>query len=93
MTASSVQKELDFSASFSVCGAADGTGSFWAPPIRTGYGWKEYLEYDLLAITSLKKVQIGRPGAQDNRDILRIRILTSLTSGYFEVCYVSKIVI
>ena len=85
VTASSVQKELDFAAAFSVCGASGGTGKFWTPPIRTGYGWKEFLEYDLLAVTSLKKVQIGRP-AQDNRDITRIRILTSLTSGYFEVC-------
>ena len=84
MTASS-QQHNDFAASNSVCGDSNGAGDYWSPPIRTGYGWKEFLEYDLLAITSLKKVQIGRP-TQDNRDIIRIRILTSLTSGYFEVC-------
>ena len=65
-----------------MCG---GDTEFWSPPIRTGYGWKDYLEYDLLAIARLKKIEIGRPSAPDNRDITRIRILTSLTPGYFEV--------
>merc|ERR1711884_770796 len=65
VTASFQQKSNnEFAAHLSVCDNAN----YWSPPIRTGYGWKDYLEYDLYAVASLKKVQIGRPSLS-NRDI------------------------
>jgi hypothetical protein len=39
--------------------AADGT--VWSPAIRTGYGWKQYLEFDFLTQARITKLVVGKP--------------------------------
>lgn len=63
--------------------ASENSGDVWSPAVRTGHGWRDYIDYDMLANVKIVKVDIGRP-AGTYRQVTKVKIQSSLVAEYFQ---------
>ncbi len=59
-------------------------GRAWSPALRTGKGWRDFVDFDLLENARINRVTVGRPGFSGFRSITKLKVQTSLVKDYFQ---------